>query len=204
MIHHRIIHKDAISIAENRSLMKICARFRNHENYSDENWQDNPKSLLYKLHETEAFHSDNGGLVMVYDDLELVHIAGFTRSDFHNDVFIGGVRTLTVPEYRHQLLMSTYSVPALTAKVIEMSGKMIMYTFDKDKSLYKIVVNKKFNLFLKNRQSEFDVEQVYGGMQPYEHPVYVNYTVQHVLYKYLDPSFSFDWELIRLKNDIQN
>lgn len=204
MIHYRIIHKDTIDPTEHQSLLELCAGFRNHENYSDENWRSNHKSLLYRLYNTDSLHSSNGGLVMVYDDLKLVHIAGFTRSYFHSDVFIGGVRTLTVPEYRHQLLMSTYSVPALTAKVIEMSGKMIMYTFDKDKSLYKIFVNKKFNLFLKNRQSEFDVEQVYGGMQPYEHPVYVNYTVQHVLYKYLDPSFSFDWELIRLKNDIQN
>jgi hypothetical protein len=204
MIHHRIIHKDTISEEEHCSLVELCADFRNHENYSDENWQSNPKSLLYKLYFTDSLHSKNGGLVLVYDDLRLVHIAGFTRSEFHGDIFLGGVRTLTVPKYRHRLLMSSYSVPMLTAAVIEMGGKMIMYTFDKDKSLYKIFVNKKFNLFLRNRQTEFDVDTVYGGMQPYEHAVYINYTVQHVLYKYVDTNFNFDWQLIRVQNDIQN
>jgi hypothetical protein len=181
-------------------LIKFCSNFRELENFSDVGWMTNNRCLLFKFFVKKFFKTADGGLVLVFDDDTLVHASGYYRSTFDPDVFLTGVRTVTLPCYRHKLLMSSYNVPLQTEGVRKLGGKMMMYTFDKDKSLYNLFVNKKFNLFLRNRYDEFNVNEIYGDLTPYEHPVYVNYTTQNVLYKLLDPAFEFEWSKIRLKN----
>lgn len=203
MIETKLVHSNTISDLDNQRLLEFCSNFRDLENYSDVDYSNNNRSLLYKFHHTDIFTSNRGGLVLIYNSGRLVQVSGYNRSDFHPDIFICGVRTITLPEFRHNLYMSTYNVPLQTQLVTELGGKMMVYCFDtsQSKSVYNLVVNNKFNLFLRNRGSEFtDHALIYRDLTALEFPVWINYTLQNVLYKLLDPDFKFDWSTITVNN----
>jgi len=196
----KIVNSETIDKNDIEKIINLCSQFRDLENYSDVDWGNNPKCLLYKLLKTNIFGQNHGGLILLYDNNDIVHLSGFNRSEFHPEVFICGVRTLTRKDHRHKLYMSTYTVPAQTNHVLKLGGRMTIYCFDKNKSMYRIFTKNKFNLFLKNKINEFDIESIYKGLTPYEDPVYINYTVHNVLYKMLDNDFIFNWNLIKVPN----
>jgi hypothetical protein len=131
----KIVNLETIDKNDIEKIVNLCSQFRDLENYSDVNWENNPKCLLYKLLKTNIFSQDHGGLTLLYDNNEIVHLSGFNRSEFHPEVFICGVRTLTRKDYRHKFLMSTYAVPVQTKLVLDLGGRMTIYCFDKNKSI---------------------------------------------------------------------
>lgn len=196
-----VTHSDTVDTKIMQDIIKLCSEFPELENYTVVDWENNVKSMLYKFIKTDAFLEKNGGFILFYDNDELVCMSGYSRSDFDNNVFICGIRTLTKTSHRHKLIMSNYIIPEQTKAVLKLNGKMMMYCFYQDKSVYNIIKKNKFNLFLKNNGSKFQNDDlIYRGLTSYDDLVEVNYTVQNVLYKMLDDKYEFDWNLIRVKN----
>lgn len=191
----RLVTKETFRIQDYTDIVQLCSENRDLENFSDVDWGNNPASLLYKIFFTDTFSEKNGAYLLLYDKDKVVHMSGFNKSDFDDNVYICGVRTLTRHSKQHQLLMSRYMLPKQEEEVKRRGGKMMMFCFENGGSLYKVIQQGKFNLFLKNKAYKF-----YEGLTPYHLPVYVNYTKHYVLYKLLDPSFKFDWEKIHYDN----
>jgi hypothetical protein len=194
----KLIHGDSLSNEEFEMIKDFCSKNRDLENYTDIGWKEKPYTLLYKLKNTDEFYKGRGGFYLLIKDGAIIHITGFNRSQFHPEVYICGVRTLTDKEHRHNLLMSNFTVPAQHKEICSLGGKMVIYCFDTANkfNLYHIVKNKKFNLFLKNKQNDYETEEVYKDLVPHDNIVKINYTRHNVLYKLLDKNFVFDWSLI--------
>jgi hypothetical protein len=170
-----------------------------NDNYAVDNWGSTPNSFLYVFLKTSRFVEGNGGIILVEDGDKLCGISGFNRSDFHPNIYILGVRTLVDFNYRKNLFMSTYFVPA-QIELIKNLAKMIVFLFDtKDKfNLYTVFCSGKLNLFLFNKLKKFD--HIWGNLKALEYPVYINYTNQNLLYIKLEEDFDFDWKILKEKN----
>lgn len=186
-------------------LVDLLAEFPDLPNFSMLNWPENRASLMYKLVTGASYTTNRGGIFALSDGEKYLAISGFHRLEIEDgkwsdDVFVCGSRTLVRREYRHHLLVSTYLIPAQYQAVRKRQGKMMIFCFDssEESSLYKIYKDGKFNLFLRNKLSNFD--EIYGDMKIHDKPVYVNFTKHNVLYKKLDPNFEFDWSTIEVKD----
>ena len=71
------------------------------ENMQARSWQDNPNTLLYKLH-TEKLY-DTGGYGIVSDDSGVIAGGGWHQMSWHPDIYYIGNRTYTVPGKNHTL-----------------------------------------------------------------------------------------------------
>jgi len=189
----KIITKEQCSIEALVDIISLCAENRHLKNFTDVDYRNNPKSLLYKFVCTDTFSENNGAYLLLYENNELVHMSGVNKSEFSDKIYICGVRTLTKKSHQHQLLMSQYMLPAQEAIVKVLGGKMRIFCFEDGGSLYNIVKKGKFNLFLQNQAVKYNV---YEGLTPYNIPVNINHTKHYILYKLLDKDFVFDWEKI--------
>lgn len=186
----KIITRENCTIGDLADIMNLCSENRHLENFSDIDWENNPKCLVYKLMNTDIFSNKNGAYILVYENNKLAHMSGFNKSDFDENIYICGVRTLTRKTYQHKLLMSKYMLPIQTEEVRKRGGKMMIFCFENGGSLFNVIKKGKFNLFLKNQSSKYDV---YKDLTAYDNPVYINHTKHYVLYKQLDDQFNFDW-----------
>jgi hypothetical protein len=193
----RVITKEDCTISDLNDITSLCAENRDLENFSDVNWGNNPKSLLYKFTYTDIFSEKNGAYFLLYQDEKLVHMSGVNKSEFDENVYICGVRTLTKKEYRHKLLMSQFMIPAQEAIVKVLGGKMMFFCFENGGSIYNVLQKGKFDLFLQKQTEKFNV---YKDLTTHTKPVYINHTKHCVLYKPLDYSYKFDWEKIHYDN----
>jgi hypothetical protein len=198
----RVIYSDEYSVEDIIKIKKLLEdNFDNNDNYAVENWESKPSSFLHIFLKSSRFDKGHGGVVLVEDGAKLCGISGFNRSDFHPDIYVLGVRTLIDFSYRKNLFMSTYFVPT-QLELLEHSAKIVVFLFDtRDKfNLYSVFCSGKLNLFLFNKLKKFD--HIWSNLKALEHPVYINYTNQNVLYIQLDKEFDFDWKTLKEHNDI--
>jgi hypothetical protein len=196
----RVIHSDKY-LSEDIVKIKtlLCNNFEHNDNYAVDNWESKPSSFLYVFLKTDRFNKGNGGIILVEDGNKLCGISGFNRSDFHSDIYILGVRTLVDHDYRKNLFMSTYFIPA-QIELIKNFAKMVIFLFDtQDKfNLYTVFCSGKLNLFLFNKLNKFD--HIWGNLKSLDYPVYINYTNQNLLYIKLEEDFDFDWKTLKENN----
>jgi len=196
----RVIYSNNYS-AEDIEKIKILFNdnFDSNDNYAVDNWESKPNSFLYVFLKTSRFVEGNGGVILVEDDNKLCGVSGFNRSDFHPNIYILGVRTLIDFNYRKNLFMSTYFVPA-QIELIKNLAKIIIFLFDtKDKfNLYTVFCSGKLNLFLFNKLKKFD--HIWNNLKALEYPVCINHTKQNLLYIKLAEDFDFDWKTLKENN----
>jgi len=196
----RVIYSNNYSSEDIKKIKTLLGNnFEHNDNYAVDNWESKPSSFLYVFLKTARFNEGNGGIILVEDDDKLCGISGFNRSDFHPDIYILGVRTLIDRDYRKNLFMSTYFIPA-QIELIKNFAKMIIFLFDtQDKfNLYTVFCSGKLNLFLFNKLKEFD--HIWGNLKALEYPVYINYINQNLLYIKLEKNFDFDWKTLKENN----
>jgi hypothetical protein len=195
----RVIYSNNYS-AEDIKKIKILLddNFESNDNYAVDNWESKPNSFLYVFLKTSRFVEGNGGIILVEDDDKLCGISGFNQSDFHPDIYILGVRTLIDFNYRKNLFMSIYFIPA-QIELIKNLAKIIIFLFDtKDKfNLYTVFCSGKLNLFLFNKLKKFD--HLWNNLKALEYPVCINHTNQNLLYIKLEEDFDFDWKTLKEK-----
>lgn len=193
----KVLTKQNCRVEVFNDIVSLCAENRGLENFSDVNWSTNLKSLLYKLIFTDVFSEENGAYLLLYDKGKLIHMSGFSKSDFDKNVYICGIRTLTRQQDQHKLLMSKYMLPRQEEEVRMRGGKVMMFCFDNGGSLFNVLQKGKFNLFLQNNLGKFDF---YRDLTAHNQPVYINSTKHYVLYKPLDYRYKIDWEKIHYDN----
>lgn len=198
----RVIYSDNYLIEDIVKIKKLLNdNFDDNDNYATENWDNKPSSFLYIFLKSSRFAKGNGGVVLVEDEDKLCGISGFNRSDFHDDIYILGVRTLIDFSYRKNLFMSTYFVPT-QLNLLKNSAKMVAFLFDiQDKfNLYSVFCSGKLNLFLFNKLEKFN--HIWKNLKSLDYPVYINYTNQNVLYIKLDEKFDFDWKVLKVNMNV--
>ena len=197
----KIIHRDSFTQQDMDDLLRLLStRDANDINYDVEDWESKSHTLLYSFLKTPRFCSDQGGLMLAYDNEQCCCVSGYSRSNFNSDVFILGGRTYIDPQYRHQLLMSSVIIPSQLEKIFGVA-KMAVFLFDRKNefNLYDIFVSGKLNLFLKNKYYKF--RDIWDNLQAVPHPISI-YTgiIQNALYIKLDPEFEFDWMKLEANN----
>lgn len=188
-----------------RDLTAFCAdavRDQKHpvQNWSGTDWENSPASLLYCLKEERRFAEDRGRLHLLYHGDRLIALNGVYRSDFHPAVFIGGVRTFTLPEYRTRDVFergtfphSDHVFPVQLAWARSQGAKMFWLTFN-DHNLWlaqwglRIGTGKAAILGLRGSPA---AREFYAGFKMHPKKLLVKSVPQHVLFKTLDPSFEF-------------
>jgi hypothetical protein len=70
----------------------------------------------------------------------------------------------------------------------------VLWLFDahNTKTIFKIVKKGKLNVLLQNKL-DFFKETAYTDLKMLEYPIIINNTLQNVIYQYLDPEYTFDW-----------
>jgi len=165
-----------------------------YANMWDDHWIDNVNTLPYVLEYTDRFNDINGKFHIIYHDSDIVASGGVYRSEFSDVVGIGGVRTWTNDNYRHQSLLRDFLLPLHKSWCIENNMKMIVLSFNEyNKNLIQVFKRRRLGEQkdrINNRQPH---HLFYNGLNELEFPVTIQYTKQWIMYEKLDPLFDFDW-----------
>jgi hypothetical protein len=153
------------------------------------NWFD----VMFK---EKRFSKDNGGLCLLLHNNDLVGISGYNRSTFSPDIWISGARTLIHKEHRHNILISKHIVPFQIDAIKQRGGKCVVWLFDASnkRNIFNIAKKGKLNALLQDKLAEF--RESYENLQLLDYPIVINHTMQNVIYEYLDPAYTFDWDII--------
>ena len=157
-------------------------------------WHNKNNTLMYILEYTDRFKA-NGFYQIVFDGDKVVASSGAYVSDFSNDVAILGVRTWIHKDYRNKLITREQLLPTFKKWAIDHGFKAIALTFnDYNKNLIKLWHRTRLG---ESRTPRENHHFGFNGVTELEFPVTIQYTKQWVLYEKLDPSFDFDWSLLK-------
>jgi hypothetical protein len=168
-----------------------------NKNMWDENWENNPSTLLYHLYISKRFYSETGEMyVMIKNDKEIIGTSGVYVSNFDSNVAIGGVRAWMLKQYRGKILMNNnrgpYALPIHIDWTRERGLKTTIFTFN-EYSLNLINYFKRIGFGFADRNSEFfnlNFNQI-------DFPVNIQNTKQWVIYHKIDESYEPNWDKIR-------
>jgi hypothetical protein len=191
----KLMYSDDYDQMELDAAIELCRKNPDLPNYMIDEWEKKPGSLLYVFLKEKRFTRDKGGLLLLKENQKICGFSAFYQSPFHPDIYILGVRTLVSVEFRHNLLLSTYFIPK-QLELIKGRAKLALFTFDTNKpnNIYNIFQKGRLNLFLKNKLSSFPH---WENLKSVNYPVYIQNTLQNVLYLKLDQNFDYDWNLLR-------
>jgi hypothetical protein len=165
-----------------------------HENMWDDDWERKNNTLPYILEKTNRF-SRHGMYRVLFDEDKVVACSGIYASDFCSELAIAGTRTWVSKDYRNLSVPREFLLPAEKFWAMENNFKAIAICFnDYNKNITKIW--KRIRLGEK-RTPRLSHHIFYNGINEVPYPVTVQYTKQWLMYEKLDPTFNFDWELLR-------
>jgi len=184
----KIVHSKQIDDSTYNDIYKLCLKNQENTNYSID-WEKYPNSLLYALIKQDRFSKENGGMILLYNQQNLIACSGFNKSDFDNKVFLLGSRTLVDKMYRNNQVISFYIIPIQIEESKKLDAKIVAFTFDVSNkfSLYHVFVNNKLNLLLKNK-----LFSTYKNLKALDHTINIYNTEQNILYIELS-EYDFDW-----------
>ena len=191
-------HSDTITNSEIQRIIEFCdmnsldSNYR-YCHYTIEQDRNNWYSLMFK---EGRFLKSVGGLCVVYEGDSIVAISGYNRSDIDPNIFIGGVRTLKSVERRDFSTIIEYLIPYQKQAIINRGGKCIVFLIETQKqaSFYKLARNSKVRKHIGNADRQY-----YNTFETLDFPIYINNSILNVVYEYLDPKFTVDWESLRSK-----
>lgn len=168
-----------------------------HTNMWTADWQTQPATLTYQIHNRHRYFDTSGEFHLVLDAGVIVACSGVYKSEFSNKVALGGCRTWISKEYRHLGLPRELFLPAHKQWAIDNDCKTVSITFnDYNKNLIQTFKRKRLGEQRSPRQSH---HLFYNNFNEVDFPVNVQYTKQWVIYEKLDSSFVFDWTTIKWK-----
>jgi hypothetical protein len=165
-----------------------------HTNMWDDDLQNKNNSFPYVLEKTDRFKI-GGKYHIAFDNNTIVGCSGIYTSAFCPELAIAGTRTWIHKDYRNKSIARNVLLPAEKAWAIENKFKAIAICFnDYNKNMLNIWKRVRFGEKRTPRQSH---HLFYNGVNELEFPVTIQYTKQWIMYEKLDPSFGFDWDIIR-------
>jgi hypothetical protein len=137
-----------------------------------------------------------GGLCVAYDRDSIVAISGYNRSEIDPNIFIGGVRTLKSLDRRDFSTIIEYLIPYQRQAILNRGGKCVVFLIETEKqaSFYRLAQSMSVRKRIENKSRNY-----YTTFTTLNYPIHINNSVLNVVYEYLDPSFKFDWESLRVK-----
>lgn len=161
----------------------------------------NRASLLYLLLEEKRFLSDRGGLLMGYDQNgDLVGVSGFYRSDFCPELFLVGVRSWIIKGHRFQLYLATEFIPRQLEAAEKLGAQAMAISFNEGNKAFHSLIERAQRSPGKRFFFHGKYPQLYHDIRCLPFQVNIKNTKQWVIYKYLHPNFSYDWEQIRWRD----
>ena len=165
-----------------------------HTNMWDSDWQNKTNTLPHLLEKTNRF-SELGQFNILFDNDKVIACSGVYTSTFCTGLAIAGTRTWIHKDYRNKSIARDILLPAEKIWAIENKFKAIAICFnDYNKNMPKIWNRIRFGEKRTPRQSH---NLFYNGVNELEFPVTIQYTKQWIMYEKLDPSFDFDWSIIK-------
>lgn len=202
----RIVYSDTIEEQDTKEIKTFCTtafsekKHPNHPNMDVTRWEEKPHTLMYKLLSEKIFHSDVGGLVLLYDPKHLIGISGFYQSKFDPNCWIGGVRTWLIKKYRFTYSVVTHMLPVQFERAKERKGKAFLLTFNEEMRAFAYLIERCNNtlnaggsyvLYFHDKFPEF-----YRDVVRYEKRLLIQNVYQHVLVKPIDPEYKPDFSTI--------
>jgi hypothetical protein len=165
--------------------------------WSDE-WETAPHTLPYVLLKTNRFSKGAGDFHILFCNNDIAACGGVYLSEFNKAISIAGTRTWAAKKYRHQTLIRDYILVKQKAWSIDRGCKQIAICFNNYNKNMK-------NIFYRNRIGEKSgrifqrspENLFFSNINQLAFPVNIQYTPQWVLYEKLDPTWEFDWSLLR-------
>lgn len=197
------VNSDRITDLQLKHLEAFCIeaiKENKHEarqNMQLENWELNNKSLLYLLLIERRFLFDKGGLLLLYEDQKIVATSGYYQADFDQGVYLMGVRSWVLKEYRFNLLVAMYLLPEQLKQIQKRGGHSAVISFNEStRSFAKLIErsNKNPEMKLKFFFGE-KYPEIYKDMVLWERPVKIKSVKQWILIKKLSEN-TFDWNTL--------
>ena len=158
-----------------------------------DDWQTNEDTLAYILHNKRRFYKRGEYFFLEVDD-QIVASAGIYRSDFDNQVAIGGARSWANADYRAQFVIGRYLLP-LQLKWAKANGfKTIVLTFNEyNARLVNHFKRSGLGIVKKRNPDSF----FYNGVFEVPHPIMIKSTKQWAIYHKIDEEYEPNWSLIK-------
>ncbi len=155
------------------------------DNYSLENWRDNPASFFYQLFISKKYKKNNGRFFFLLTNEAIIAFSGIYKSEFEKKIAIAGSRAWTSLQCRDvRKLQNKYLLPAQEKWARENEVEELIITFNiENKRLFDYVA----------RSVDKITSGFYYQMEPLDQLVYINFTLQHIIKKKLNVSFYFDY-----------
>ena len=162
-------------------------------------WQQLPNTLPYMLTKTDKFTSDLGAFHLIMDGDTIAACGGVQIAHFNNKIALAGIRTWVAKEYRNQMAVARYLLPAHKAWALEHGCNQVALTFNQyNKNLTRP--------FTRTRAGEDGARisrrtadmMFYNGVNELDYMVMIQYTPQWVIYERLDPDWDFNWQSIKV------
>lgn len=198
------LHSDNIAIEWIEKLTEFCNlalsenKHASRENMQVENWQEKPASLLFLLLKEKRFSKANGGLLLLINNQKIIAVSGYYASSFNSAIYILGVRSWVLKEFRFNLLIANQLLPYQLQRVKNRQAYAAIITFNEaNKSFAKLIERSNRN---PDSASKFffgkQYPEIYKDMIFWKHPLKIKSVKQWVLIKNLKPN-NFDWNSLR-------
>lgn len=173
------------------------------ENMRLENYQERSHCLMHKLIVQKEY--DTGGYGLLYRNKEAVTGGGFYQTKWHDQLYMSGVRSYTIPGIKQGLnYLQGELWHAQLDKITELGGKVAMSSYN-DYNAYLIDTLIKINdpanwktSFCENGLWYRKPGRRITPMRKISHPVTYNYTKQWIMYCLIDPDFDAEFQDICL------
>ena len=158
-----------------------------------DNWENEKDTLAHILWNKTRFDGRGEYFFLEYRG-RIIAGSGIYRSDFHNQVAIGGVRAFINKEFRSQFLLARHVLPAQLAWATPKDYKAILLTFnDYNKNMIKMFTKTGLGV-KKNRTPDM---LFYNGVHVIDYPILIKNVPQWAIYHKIDESFDFNWQTIK-------
>ena len=175
-----------IKVNQNKDLAAV--------NMWSDDWENNPKTLMYMLCKTELLAGSNGDYHVIFDEQgDVACSAGVYKSDF--DSLFGLSTRLWVQKKYRNLYLAGYNLQ------MEMK-KWCLHNGCKAGGMSFNEYNKNLKYLFIRRRGAPELTQknmYYNGLWEVEYPVDIKYTKQWLIYEKFDLTYEFDWNSIRAK-----
>lgn len=170
------------------------------ENMWADDWENKPGTVPYLLNKTGDFIKGNGEMfvVILKSSGKVIGMSGISRSHFHEDIALGGVRTWIKSSMRNRGLPREHLLPRQKHWAIKYNYKIVALTFNEyNKNIIQIFKRSRFNEPLDKEKGRLPRHLFYNGLMEVPFPVKIMGKKQWVIYEKFDHNWDFDWETIR-------
>ena len=171
------------------------------ENMRLQDWQCTPNSLLYLLRKTNRFSCNQGLFTCLYDQTRLVALSGCYRSEWDQNVVIGGVRAWVIPEYRARYLQARWLLSAQKNWAYQNNCAVFCLSFnDYNKKLMNIITRSGKYQNKAKKGVGYTRPDFYDNFTLLQQKVMIQYTPQWVVYQNLR-EYMVKWPFVE-PNDV--